>query len=380
MHVAVFGAGYAGVTLARRLERQLPSEADLTVVDESESHLLQHELHRAIRRPGIEDAIRVPLAEAFDRATVVRATVTDVDPAESRAILDGDDAPDELAYDYGAVCLGAETAYYGIEGLREHSIPLKRWPHAQRIREAALDACRGGGRIVVGGAGLSGVQVAGELATLARERDAADRLDVVLLEQESTVAPGFRADFREAVDAELRDRGVDVRTGTAVRRVAADAIETDRGEVGYDRLVWTGGIGGPAALGGERPAVRADLRLSDSTFVVGDAARVVDADGEPVPASAAAAIREARTVADNLTRLVDGDGGFGPRLDQYRFDVPGWIVSVGDGTVAQVGPTVVTGAAAKAMKTSVGAGYLASTDAIARASRLVEAELGGDHD
>jgi NADH dehydrogenase len=157
-------------------------------------------------------------------------------------------------------------------------------------------------------------------------------------------------------------------------------VETDAGPVPYDQLVWTGGITGQPAMADDRPVVRGDLRLDDRTFALGDAARVVDADGEAVPASASAAIREARTAATNITRVVrhELDGhpdDVGPHLDQYRFSVPGWIVSVGDGAVAQVGPTVVRGAAAKAMKATVGAGHLGSVGAIRNAVDLAESEL-----
>lgn len=376
MHVVVLGAGYAGLTLARRLERTIPAAVELTVVDESETHLVQHELHRVVRRPAVADVIQVPLADALDRANINRGRVTDVSPEENRVSLAGDDGSEEIGYDYAAVCLGAETAFYDIPGLREHATPLKRLPHAESIREDALALCETGGRIVVGGAGLSGVQVAGELAVLAREQGATDRFDVLLLEQEGRVAPGFREGFQQAVYEELLARDVDVRTETKVDRVHDSAVETGSGAVDYDALVWTGGIRGPDALGGVRPAVRSDLRLTDSTFVVGDAARIVDANGEAVPASASAAVREARTVATNVARLVTGsDDGFDPRLERYRFDVPGWIVSVGDGAVAQIGPEVFTGAAAKALKASVGAGYLANADAIRRAVDLVESEL-----
>ncbi|MFB6308162.1 MAG: NADH dehydrogenase FAD-containing subunit, partial [Haloarculaceae archaeon] len=72
---------------------------------------------------------------------------------------------------------------------------------------------------------------------------------------------------------------------------------------------------------------------------------------------------------------LDG-GGFEPRLDRYEFDSPGWLVSVGDGAVAQVGPTVLRGRAALALKTSVGAGYLGSVGAVENAVDLVREELG----
>ncbi|WP_224449956.1 NAD(P)/FAD-dependent oxidoreductase [Haloprofundus salilacus] len=377
MRVAVLGAGYAGLALAQRLETRLPSAVDVVVVDESPTHLVQHELHRVIRRPSVADAITLPLRNVLDHAEIVTERVDRVDAEAGLATLaDGT----ELDYDYGAVCLGAQTNFYDLPGVEEHALPLKRVRHAEAIRERFLDVCESGGTAVVGGAGLSGVQTAGELAALVQERDAADRVDVVLLEQFDSVAPTFPENFQRAVRDELEARDVDIRTNTPVRRVDADAVELADGDLSYDLFVWTGGIRGADAMSGERPVVRNDLRLTDRTFVVGDAARAVDVDGEAVPASASAAIREAGTVARNLEQLVthrlDGDGScFEPRMKPYRFEVPGWIVSVGDGAVAQVGPKVVTGAAAKAMKTTVGAGYLGSVRAAEKAAELVDEEL-----
>jgi NADH dehydrogenase len=375
MRTVVLGAGYAGVTLARKLESLLPPDAELVVVDESDAHLVQHEVHRVIRRPSIADAIRVPLEDVFDRATIRVARVESLDRDAGEVHFDDGDS---LSYDYAAVCLGAETAYYGLPGVEEHSFPLKRVDDALAIRDSFLDAGEGV-RAVVGGAGLSGVQTAGELAALSREKglDA----DITLLEQLDDVAPNFPKNFRSAVRTALEDRGVDVRTNTSVDRATADAVETDAGTVPYDTFVWTGGIAGSDAMTGERPVVRSDLRLDRQTFVVGDAAKAVDADGEPVPASASAAIREANVVAKNIASLVDHDtrgdaDGFDPRMKPYRFDVPGWIVSVGDGAVAQLGPTVLTGPAAKAMKTTVGAGHLTSVGAVKQAAELAEEELG----
>ena len=378
MRVAVLGAGYAGVTVARRLDARLPPEVELVVVDERPTHLVQHELHRLVRYPDLEDVIQVSLRDLFDRATVRTARVESIDRDAGVVHLSGADGG-ELDYDYAAVCLGAETAFYDLPGLESHAIPLKRVEDARAIRESFSETCDADGTAVVGGAGLSGVQVAGELAAVADE--AAADVDVILLEQLDAVAPSFPENFQRAVHDELERQGVDVRTGTTVERATADAVETDAGSIAYDTLVWTGGISGPAAMDGERPPVRSDLRLDDRTFVVGDAARVVDADGEAVPASASAALREARVVADNLLTLVRHDRDadpdeFRPHLQQYRFEVPGWIVSVGDGTVAQVGPTVLRGGAARAMKATVGAGHLSSVGAVRQAAKLVETELG----
>jgi NADH dehydrogenase len=371
MRVAVLGAGYAGLTLARKLEQTLPDSVSLVVVDEQTEHLVQHELHRVVRRPSLAEEITVDLDAVLD-CEVRQATVTDVAPDEGTATLEGSET---LSYDVGSVCLGARTAFYGLPGVREHATPLKRLEDAREIRERFL-GLGDGDRVVVGGAGLSGVQVAGELAEMTSDRD----IEVLLLEQEDDVAPSFPASFQSAVHDALVEAGVTVKTGTGVAGADADAITLEDGsELDTDQFVWTGGIEGSPALDADRPVVRADLRLGDATFAVGDAARVVDSDGEAVPASAAAAIREARVAADNIGTLVDhkrnGAGEFQPRLTQYQFDVPGWLVSVGDDAVAKVGPSILTGRAALALKTTVGAGYLGTVGAVENAVDLVSEEL-----
>ncbi|MEF8828262.1 MAG: FAD-dependent oxidoreductase [Haloarcula sp.] len=374
MRVAVLGAGYAGLTLARKLERTLPDDVSLVVVDEQTEHLVQHELHRVVRRPSLAEEITVDLDAVLD-CELRQATVTDVDPDAGTATLDG---AETLSYDVGAVCLGARTAFYDLPGVREHATPLKRLADAREIRERFLDL-GDGDRVVVGGAGLSGVQVAGELAEMREDSD----IEVLLLEQEDAVAPSFPPSFQSAVHDALVDAGVTVRTGTGVAGADANSITLEGGsDLSTDQFVWTGGIEGSPALDADRPVVRADLRLGDSTFAVGDAARVVDSDGEAVPASAAAAIREARVAADNIGTLVDhrqgGSGEFQPRLTQYQFDVPGWLVSVGDDAVAKVGPSILTGRAALALKTTVGAGYLGTVGAVENAVDLVSEELDLD--
>ena len=374
MHVVVLGGGYAGLTLTRLLERNLPSEVDLTLVDAAPEHLIQHELHHVIRHPDLAAEITVPFTDVLERASLRVTCVEELDRDE-RVIHCADGT---LEYDIGAVCLGAETAFYGLEGVHEYATPLKRLRHADRIRADVLAAFdETDPRLVVGGAGLSGVQVAGELAAFARDEGVT--ATVTLLEQLETVAPTFPANFQRAIGRELETEGVEIRTGETVVDATADIVELATGEtIAYDTFVWTGGIRGPDSLEGTRPTVRSDLRLDGRTFAVGDAARVIDANGNAVPASAQSAVREARVAATNISRLVEyerDDGVFEPRLEQFTFESPGWLVSVGDGAVAQVGPAVFTGHAAKALKTTVGVGYLSAVGAVRNAVERVRYEL-----
>jgi len=379
MRAVVFGAGYAGLTVARRLERRGPDDLELLVVDESDTHLVQHELHRVVRRPSLADTITVPLSEVLSSATVRQARVTDIDPQNSVATLDpvDGDGETELEYDVGAICLGAETAFYDLPGVREHALPLKRIDDARAIHEAAMDAP--GGDVVVGGAGLSGIQVAGELAALS-DAEGLD-LAVTVVEQADSIAPGFDPAFTEAVADELDARGVTVETGVGVASADADAVTlTDGRDLSSDVFVWTGGIQGPAALGGDRLPADSDLQVSDSTCVVGDAGRVTGEDGREAPASAQTAVRQARIAARNILRDLDAEvedaDEDGPELATYDADTLGWVVSIGDGAVAQVGPVVMSGEPARAAKAAIGAGHLGSVGAIDDAADLVAEEFG----
>jgi len=374
MRVAVFGGGYAGLPLVRQLERQLPATDEIVLFDHSPTHTVRHEIHRVIRRPEMADAITIPFADVLDRAQHRQQRVTDIDPDNQEATLENSET---VSYDAGAITLGIETAFYGLEGVREHATPLETVDHAHQIRADAFEAFEVDGHIVIGGAGLSGIQVAGELAALAREENA--DVTITLLEQASQIAPSFPSDLRRGLREELTDRGIEIRTGTGVTRADEATIYLeDDSTVPYDQFVWTGGIKGTDAAP-DRPSVPATLRLSDRTVALGDAARVTDIDGRLAPATAHTAIRQAPIAADNLTALLafdrEGGRGFEPRLERYDYDQLGWLVSVGDGAVAKVGPQLLRGPPAAAVKRSVGAGYLTTIGAVRDAVELLGEEL-----
>ncbi|MFC6735505.1 NADH dehydrogenase FAD-containing subunit, partial [Halolamina salina] len=67
-------------------------------------------------------------------------------------------------------------------------------------------------------------------------------------------------------------------------------------------------------------------------------------------------------------------GGF-VDLQQWHWESPGWLISVGDDAVAQLGPTVVTGGTANALKSAVGVTYLAEHGSLRRALGVLRKEM-----
>ena len=359
MQVVVVGGGYAGVSLLRRLEENLPEPVELIVIDESGHHTIQHQLHRLLRYPELDIHLRIPLDELLTRTEIIEAAATKID-IDNRSVEIANNQ--QFNPDILVLCHGAITADHGIPGVNEYGQPFKRIAHAKTVRNE-FDTIQDGGQVIIGGAGLSGIQVAGELAAGASKRDT--EIDVILVERESTVAPTFEDQFSRTVREALQDYGVTILTERRLVKATSDQVEFDTHEsLAHDQFIWTGGITGPSVLDGNRPIARADLQLAPGVFGAGDAVRVVDNTGASVPASAQTAIREARTVASNIEAIVSAEyhsaSGMPPHVDRYEFSTPGWVVSVGDDAVATVGGTVLRGNAAKLIKTGIGAGYLAS--------------------
>ncbi|MFD1566869.1 hypothetical protein ACFSAU_05130, partial [Halolamina litorea] len=83
------------------------------------------------------------------------------------------------------------------------------------------------------------------------------------------------------------------------------------------------------------------------------------------------------TAAKNVTASVTADGGF-VDIEQWNWESPGWLISVGDDAVAQIGPSVVTGSAANALKSAVGVTYLAEHGSLRRALGVLRKEADGE--
>jgi len=191
-HVVVIGAGYAGAGAVKAFEKHIePGEAELTWISEHDYHLVLHEVHRAIRKPEVESKIAIPVGEIkSDTTNFIRNRVTNVDTDEQTVELEDGES---VEYDYLLVAIGSETAFFGIEGLKEHSLTLKGLDDARAIHEAIRSATDEAtqsepAQILIGGAGLSGIQTAGEIAEY---RDAHRApLEIKLIEGLDEIFPG----------------------------------------------------------------------------------------------------------------------------------------------------------------------------------------------
>jgi NADH dehydrogenase len=340
-NVVVLGSGYAGAGAIKSLEAELGSEADITWVSDVDYHLVLHESHRCIRDPSIQEKVTIPVEDIKSPDTkFVQGEVVDVD-VEDRTVELADDAT--IDYDYLLVTLGTRTAFFGIDGLRENALTLKSLDDALAIHEAVDSAAQAASRsdpaqVVIGGAGLSGIQTAGEIAGYRDDNRAP--IDIHLVEGLDEIFPGNDPAVQSALRDRLEERDVEIMTGEFIGEVDdATVYIGDDIELDYDVLVWTGGITGRDGVRdvdlqkderNHRINTEANFQTTDErVFAIGDCA-LIDQPGEnPAPPTAEAAWEAADHVGKNIVRQMRGEP-----LESWTFKSKGTAISVGHDAVA----------------------------------------------
>ena len=338
-NVVVLGAGYAGAGAIQQLEDELSGvDAELTWISENSYHLVLHEAHRVIRDPSVESDITIPVGDIASPSTeFVQGRVENVDTDERTVEIAGSDA---VEYDYLLVALGSQTAYYGIPGMAENASTLKSLDDAleihEQVKRAASEASRNDpAKVVIGGAGLSGVQSAGEVAEF-RDKHRAP-VDVYLVEALEEIMPGQDSELQGTVRRYLEEADVEILTDDPITEADEGTIHFDEGEpLDYDVFVWTGGITGRDAMDDcgldnehNRVTVESDFRTSDErVFAIGDSA-VVDQGDNPAPPTAQAAWQAAEVVGENVVRAMNDQP-----LKTWTYEDKGTLISIGETAVA----------------------------------------------
>ncbi|MGW2816769.1 NAD(P)/FAD-dependent oxidoreductase [Streptomyces sp. NPDC001415] len=272
--VLILGAGYAGLATAIQLAARVKrgDGVEVTLVNPQERFTERMRLHMTATGQQLAE-LSIPELLEGTGARFVRGWVTAVD-ADARTVRIDDErvlSYDTLVYGVGSV---ADTA--AVPGVEDHAYTLNSPQDAEVL--AGRLAGLGGGTVVVGGSGLTGIESAAEIA------EQYPQLDVVLLgrgEPGATMNPKAGAYLRAALDR----LGVRVRSGVEVLKVRPGAVELAGGEsVAADVVVWTSGtrVSPLAAAAGldvdERGRIVTDTALRSvshpEVFAVGDAAAI----------------------------------------------------------------------------------------------------------
>ena len=358
-NVLILGGGFGGLTAARRLERRLPKHsARVTLVNDVNFMLYTPLLPGAAGGTLEPRHVVVPLREELTDTELRLGHVVSADPARKVVrILPADGSSEEdLPYDQLIVALGSTSRTLPVPGLREHALGFKTLSEAIALRNRVVytmeqaesledpEARRALLSYVVVGAGYAGLEGLAELQDFASDlvdlypRCKMTGVRFMLVEARERVMGEIPADLAEYATAELRRRGIEVRTDTRIERISADAVELSTGELVPARtVVWTAGVkphpvisslGLPLDGAGR---LRADASCAveghPGVWALGDAAAVPDPTraGQPSPPTAQHALRQAKVAADNVAGAIGGSG----RRRRFRYRTLGVFVDMG---------------------------------------------------
>ena len=331
-HVVIVGGGFGGLTTARSLAS---APVRVTLLDRTNHHTFQPLLYQVAMAGLSPSEIAQPIRAILrgqPNVTVLMGEASGID-LQARTVLltDGE----SLSWDFLVIACGVETSYFGHDEWASAAPGLKSLGDAIDIRERVLGAFelaeREGSRerreellgfVVVGG-GPTGVELAGALAELAKfvlDRDFR-RIDpsaakVHLLEGGPRLLPSFPPDLSESAVAQLHELGVVVRTGATVTSIEPNCVVLGDERIACSIVLWAAGVRAvrlTSTLGVSldkvgRVMVDKDLTVPGQprAFVIGDAARLDDLDGQPLPGVSPVAMQQARTVGRSIRRLLVG--------------------------------------------------------------------------
>ncbi|MFQ3545618.1 NAD(P)/FAD-dependent oxidoreductase [Halobacillus rhizosphaerae] len=379
-HIVILGAGYGGLLSALSVREYLDaSEATVTLVNKYPTHQIITELHRLAAGNITEKAAALPLEKLLkgNNIDLKVETVNSFSVDQKEVKLSNGTT---LSYDALVVALGSKTAYFGIPGLEENSMVLKSAEDAKRIRNHVEDRIRNYAAtkdqadavILIGGGGLTGVELVGELADevpgLARTYGVnPDEIQLKLVEAMPKVLPMLSDELIQRAMESLEARGVEFLTNLPVTNVEGNVVELKDGQkIETNTFVWTGGVQGNPLVGESgievnrgRASVNNYLQSvsHEDVFVAGDSAVYFKpGDERPQPPTAQIAWQMGDLIGYNLfAYLKDKD------LREFNPVNSGTLASLGrKDAVASVGGngTSMKGMPASLMKEASNVRYL----------------------
>ncbi|MGI5290186.1 NAD(P)/FAD-dependent oxidoreductase [Nonomuraea polychroma] len=340
--VVVVGAGFAGLNAARELAR---GGALVALVDPRPYTTFQPLLYQ-VATAGINAGdVAYPLRAFAGQYPNVRVRVSKLNN------LHLDDKRVELAdgtvidYDYLVLATGVTTNWLGINGAREHAMPMYSVRDAvtlreriQRCLEETAEGKRPSTHVVIVGGGPTGVETAGVLAELRRRtiplthpEIKPEQTSITLVERLSYVLAPYKPRLRDAAANALRKRGVNLRLGSTVAAIEPDAVILDDGtRLHSDVTIWAPGVIAPKEVAdcglpqgkGGRVVVTEALNLEDhpEVFVAGDLAL----PPRPLPQVAQPAIQMGKHVGRQILAAAQDRP-----IQRFSYRDPGIMAIVG---------------------------------------------------
>ena len=286
-NVVILGGGFAGVKAALTLKSKAKSkDISILVIDKNNFHTFTPSLYEVATSEEPQRNVGIPFKSIFDKnIDFIEGNIEKIDTEKQKIFLDKNR---EHQYNFLIFALGSESADFGIEGIKKYSLPMKTLEDAIRIKHALRNAKK----VIIGGGGFSGTELACELATHK------NNLDITLVQGSQILLKEVGGGISNLARKKVEEGNINLILGKHIKRVTEEKVELDGGRTfPYDVFIWTGGVKSNNLLG--KIEVKETLRVNNSTniFAAGDAVS---------PGVARRAIKMGEIAALNVLRNMEG--------------------------------------------------------------------------
>ena len=279
--IVIVGAGFAGLRLARKLNKQ---NFEVLLIDKNNYHQFPP-LFYQVATSGLEpSSIVFPLRKIFQKQKNIHIRITEVkriDPKEKKVITEIGD----FSYDYLVISTGTDTNFFGNGLIEEYALPMKSVGEALHIRNTLLQNIENALvaeeqkkeallNVVVVGAGPTGVEISGALAEmktniLPKDYPEMDftRMSIHLVEMADKTLSTMSSNASSKSKEYLQQLGVNVLTGKQVKAYDGKVVTLSDGSVlPTVNLIWAAGVKGNMIEGLPAGHITPSLRIKVDRF------------------------------------------------------------------------------------------------------------------
>ena len=347
--IVVIGAGYGGVRLVEALSYNEAYEVIL--FDKNPYHYMQTDVYDLIANELDFAKIILDLhtfcAGLDGNVTFYKQEVLRIDFENKRIFT----AQQRISYNYVVIAVGARTRFLkSIEGLFEYGHGVKALHRAmyfkQKFEMSLFRKVDESGtqcdplNIVVAGAGLSGVEIAAQMASFAKNFYCENnflcrKLNILLVNSAEHILKGMDEYLVVKSEKRLKYLDVEIKNNTRVVSLTKESVTLSSGEtLKMDFMIFAGGIE-PSGLvydldieKDERGFITIDEHLQipkyREAFVIGDAARITDNLGRRIAPTADVAEQMADVVMKNIENMIKGR-----ELEKHSIKSRGVLIALG---------------------------------------------------
>lgn len=356
----IVGGGAGGLELASKLGRALGRQVGpekILLIDRSTFHIWKptlHEVAAGTLNPQQEGLSYSILGRSNHFSFMVGELIKFNPEAKQLTLKEVRQAGGELiiperdiTFNRCVLAIGSGSNFFGTPG-SEHAYVLENAQDAQNFHSHLLNLFARAAyseskqlNVAIVGAGATGVELSAEMMEAYHEIHSNSgssqhfRINITLIEAAPRILSGLPEKVSVQATSALRQKQIRVMTGTKVSSIHTDKVETDKGDVSADVVVWAAGI--KAADRNQEyglPVNRINQfevnnRLETpfaGVYALGDCAACPWEEGKFVPARAQAAHQQADYLCDAF--VAEGKGKAFDKAFEYKDS--GSLVSLGN--------------------------------------------------